>query len=515
MLQVHGRLRLIGLITAVWVICVSFVNAPLVAYPGAYAQDATYTPVFEPGECVLAELRQFAAEQPDYAMECGFLVVPEDRSQPQGNEVRLPVVIFRTQNPDPAPDPLIYLAGGGGYNQMADVLFYLEQIGDEVLKTRDFIQYSQRGAPLTEPELVCPGHSDLLWSLIEQELPAIERAQQEADHIAACQQALIDQGVNLALYNSAVNAADAHDLRIALGYDEANYYGTSYGTRLGLTLIRDYPDGVRSIILDSVYPPQVDYYAEYTPNTYRALALIFAACAADPACAAKYPDLEATYFETVDLFNERPVTRRLNDRSIRVNGYLFMEAIDLLTYSPNAIAAIPMLVTQARQRDLRPLDGIIEAIHTSLPESISWAMFYGMQCQEEIPFEDRAQVAALAADLPPQIAAYWPDRFAAVAFGVCDQWPLSVADSVEREPVVSAVPALVLAGEFDPITSPAWSKSAADYLPNSFYLEFAGQSHGVMRGNDCALSMGLAFLEDPTTAPAADCMDDLPPLRFQ
>jgi NADPH:quinone reductase-like Zn-dependent oxidoreductase len=54
-----------------------------------------------------------------YAAECGDLYVPEDRSQPDGRIVCLHVAMFRRYNPDPEPDPVIYLTGGGGVDTFA------------------------------------------------------------------------------------------------------------------------------------------------------------------------------------------------------------------------------------------------------------------------------------------------------------------------------------------------------------------------------------------------------------
>ncbi|HEV7421094.1 MAG TPA: hypothetical protein VGO30_14780 [Mycobacterium sp.] len=38
-----------------------------------------------------------------------------------------------------------------------------------------------------------------------------------------------------------------------LGIREWNYYGVSYGSDLALQLLRDHPDGSRSVVADSVY----------------------------------------------------------------------------------------------------------------------------------------------------------------------------------------------------------------------------------------------------------------------
>jgi hypothetical protein len=88
-----------------------------------------------------------------YDLTCGYLVVPEDRRQPDGRQVKLPVVVFHTQHPDPQPDPVIYLAGGGGFNMLPLIPFYLQLFGDRMLQDRDLVFYNQRGAPLTKPAL--------------------------------------------------------------------------------------------------------------------------------------------------------------------------------------------------------------------------------------------------------------------------------------------------------------------------------------------------------------------------
>ena len=63
-------------------------------------------------------------------------------------------------------------------------------------------------------------------------------------------------GVDLAAYNSAENAADLADLRTALGIDGWNLYGVSYGSNLAMSELRDHPEGIRSVVLDSCRSPQ-------------------------------------------------------------------------------------------------------------------------------------------------------------------------------------------------------------------------------------------------------------------
>jgi hypothetical protein len=94
------------------------------------------------------------------------------------------------------------------------------------------------------------------------------------------------------------------------------------------------------------------------------------------------------------------------------------------------------------------------------------------------------------------------------AYEVCEGWDSGEADDNENEPVTSDVPVLVLAGEFDPITPPAWGRQAAETLENSFYYEFPAIGHGASF-EPCPRGMMIEFLSDPSVAPDASCAEEL------
>lgn len=445
-------------------------------------------------------------------VDCGHLVVLEDRTRPDGNLVRLPVMIARTPHPDPAPDPVIYLAGGGGHNHLRYADFLQQSVGDAVLQKRDFIQYNQRGAPLTSPELTCPGLPGFLYGLAAQSLSQEEWAARHLEFLAGCREALIAEGIDLSMYNSAVNAADADDLRLALGYEEANYYGTSYGTRLGLDLIRDYPDRVRSVILDSVYPPQAGFYTESGANLQNAMTYLFAACAADEGCASAYPDLEATFYETIARLDAEPELVDSPAGRVLVDGGIFMDAVSLYLYSPSNITRIPDAIDRAAGGDFSPLAGPVAGVITT--EDIAWPMWYSMQCREEVPFESLEAAEEVGSSLDPGVAAHYIDGFARFHFALCEEWGMEPADPIESLAVESDVPALVFAGSYDPVTPPVWGESTAAALENAFYYEFPHVGHGIMRSTDCGLLIGLRFLDDPQSEPDASCIADMSPPDF-
>ncbi|NIN64140.1 MAG: alpha/beta fold hydrolase [Anaerolineae bacterium] len=470
-------------------------------------------PIFETGECVHEELDLLYGNNPAYDLECGYLVVPEDRDDPASTLVRLPVVIFRTLNPNPKLDPVIYLAGGGGYDYLA-VLRRDMEVVDAFLEERDFITYNQRGAPGAEPSLACPGYEEYQWEILgDASLSREEADALNVEFLLECQDSLLQQGIDLTKYNSAENAADANDLRMALSYEQANYYGTSYGTRIALALVRDFPEAVRSVILDSVYPPQVAYYSEYAFNTHRGFERLFAACSADPDCSEGYPNLEADFYRVARELKADPITFHHDRGPLVLDGGFFIEAVSVHWYRPHLIPLMPRVIDRAARGIYTAVEDLLPLI--IVPESCNWATWQSIACREEVAFESYEDTLVLSEGLPPEVTEYYVDSFAATEFALCESWQSGEADAIENQPVASHIPALVLAGEFDAITPPEWAKLTAETLSNSFYYAFPAMGHDIIWFNECGLQIGLDFLDDPTTEPDSSCIDALPAVDFQ
>ncbi|MFP4324064.1 MAG: alpha/beta hydrolase [Anaerolineales bacterium] len=233
--------------------------------------------IFTPTECPF-EIPANA----DTPIDCGFLTVPQNRADPASGTIDLAVAILGSRSATPAPDPIIYLEGGPGGSALVGVEGWYDL---PLLDTREMILFDQRGTGYSQPSLDCPG---------------IEESEDLDTDLPACRADLVAQGVDLDAYTSAESAADVNALREALGYDQVNLLGISYGTRLGLTVMRDYPDSVRAAILDSVYPPDVDTNYVAVPELWGMLNALFADCAADAACNAAFPDLQNRFFAAVD-----------------------------------------------------------------------------------------------------------------------------------------------------------------------------------------------------------------------
>lgn len=431
---------------------------------------------------------------------CGDLVVAEDRARPGGTHIRLHYAVYPSESGSADPDPVVYLDGGPGGSPLTDGF-----PTDPFVATRELVVLDQRGTGFSEPSLDCDevDSLDAVTSVL---------AQQTA--IGACRARLIGQGVDLARYTSADSASDVEELRLALGYPAWNLYGVSYGTRLALTVMRDHPAGVRSAILDSVYPPQVDAYADHAANAERAFGTLFSACEHQPRCASAYPDLEGTLFRTVDDLDHRmpSVARRRESggtTTLELDGDMLLGYLFDRLYDSTALSGLPMAIADVRDGDYDELaDWALEAQPVDEPlvgQDVSEGMELSVQCAEELPF---------SAGDPPAIGPH-AQRLAAT-FGVeavrrqCAVWNVPAADERERQPVTSSIPTLLLSGEFDPITPPEWAKQATDTLSRAQAFEFPAVGHGVLGSTSCADGLVSAFLARPLEQLDARCIGNLP-----
>jgi pimeloyl-ACP methyl ester carboxylesterase len=451
-------------------------------------------------------------------VECGYLRVPEDRADPESPTIRLAVATFYHPDGDPEPDPVLYLEGGPGGSALEFLSLTFAELSKPVFAAnRDFVVFDQRGVGLSEPALDCPEVLELGRELLDWEVDGETITEQEATDLVlqttlACGQAL-GQVADLSAYNTAANAADVNDLRLALGYDEVNLWGVSYGTHLALAVMRDHPEGLRSVVLDSVYPLDVDLYLEVLPNVDRAFDELFEGCAADETCNTNYPDLRTVFFETVNRLNETPASFQITDPFTGESYEVLLTGDDLVgllhqfLYYTNVVPSLPQMIYDASQGTFDQAARILGLV-IGTEETLSRGMFYSVRCHDELAFSTLDQFEAVAAEYP-ELARFLADGISSLSYGVCEDWDAGQAGAIENQAVTSDIPALILAGEYDPVTAPSWGKHAAATLENGYFFEYPGVGHGASVADDCPREMIVAFLDDPTAAPDDACIAEM------
>ena len=489
----------------------SLVVVAAIAIPAA----GTAEPLFEPRAC---EFQMPPGQVEGVSVECGYLVVPENRADPDSRSIRLAIAIFHPPDGITHPVPVVYLEGGPGGSplKLLAIRDFETSFGPLLDQGRELILVDQRGVGRSRPALECPRFVELYLDLLDQELDG-DRLDRDAiralkvDALAACAETL-SATADLTAYNSAASAADVEDLRRALGYEQLDLWGTSYGTWLALAVMRDHPEAVRSAVLDAPVPPQVDLYTE-TPDSFaRSLDQVFSACAADPACDVTYPELEAVFLETIDRLDDAPVTVELlnplaGERvPLLMDGDAFLEQVFRGLYSTAMRQALPGVIYDAREGAFDTLLAIAQ-LDVLRQHFRSWGMYFSVLCHDEVPFSSLEGFEAARARHPELAGMFDHFEIGPLAFEACDSWGAGMAGAAENEPVRSAIPTLIMTGQYDPIVPPAFGEGIAETLENATFLLFPGLSHGAS-GTECATRIMLAFLDDPEGVPDASCLAD-------
>lgn len=456
-------------------------------------------------------------------VECGYLAVPEKRGDPDSRTIRLAVAIFRHPDGASRPDPIIYLEGGpGGSPLKVRVPEFDAVFGGLFAAGRDIILFDQRGVGYSEPALDCPDFTELYFDLLDMEVDGERLTSQQVldrkvEGFMACAEDL-RESADVTAYNTAENAADVDDLRRALGYDQANLYGASYGTRLAFDVMRDFPEGVRSVVLDAPYPPEVDAYRETPASFDRALNEIAGQCAADTACNDAYPDLRTVLFDAVERLNEEPasfpVTHPVTGQTYTrvLNGDGLLELVFRSLYDTLLRPVMPQAIYDASEGVFTAFLRTI-AIDMLRQDWRSWGMYFSVQCHDEVAFSSWEEFEAVADDYPEFAGFFLASEIGKLTYDVCAGWGAGKADPVENQPVSSDIPTLITTGQYDPIVPPQWGRGIAENLTNGYFFVFPGIGHGA-GADSCSQSMMLSFLDDPTTAPSDACIADIEPVPF-
>jgi pimeloyl-ACP methyl ester carboxylesterase len=468
------------------------------------SQEIASSPRLEPSPCALTVPK-------DERIDCFTLVVPENRDHPTAANVRLPLMIFRSRSATPQADPIVFTAGGPGASSLGG---FASGKSIKLLDWRDFIVFEQRGTRYAQPTLLCPEVDEEHQRAYLQGFAAKEADRQELEAAKECHDRLVSKGIDLSGYNTREIAADLIDLRKALTLSSWNLYGLSYSTWVMMDVMRTDRDAIRSVLLESVEPPDVPYDEMGNANLERALNVVFDACAIDFECERAYPNLRASFEKLLTTLYRHPISMQIKtkDGILHSRPFTGRSAVGTIYSALNDISQIPQIprvVFQASHGDFTAL--LTMAQDGLSPDDLSWGMRYSVWCADGLPLADRAIV-----DFQTHLAFPQFGDLTSAAFnpGICKVWNVPPSESSEWQPLTSDVPTLIFAGEFDPNTPPAWGRRALRTLKNGYLFEFAGYSHTPSQ-SACARQMTVDFFNDPSKAIDVRCFAQIKERPFK
>ncbi len=233
---------------------------------------------------------------------CGRISVPENHDDTDGTSVPIAFAVLKARSESPAPDPVVYLHGGPGGYVVQDIPFNAG-IFDFLRDRRDIVLFDQRASGISNRTVSC--YHEFADDFIQFAKVGPELFSSEGP-LAKCLAEVVDGGVDLSLYNTTQNARDVRAITQALGYPTYNAFGISYGTKLGQEMLRTAPDGLRSLVIDSISRVDNPAYDTNGVPYDQALGWVVDFCMEDPACAEAFPNLEADINAVGQRLGEEP-----------------------------------------------------------------------------------------------------------------------------------------------------------------------------------------------------------------
>lgn len=432
---------------------------------------------------------------------CGELRRPLDTRRPDGPSISLHLAVLPATARRKLPDPVLFFAGGPGQSAIG-LAPQVQPLLARLNTRRDLIFIDARGTgrssplrcPETPPGAAAPPLSERFDPLAQ--LPRLRAC------IAGW--ASLPHG-DPRFYATASATDDVEAVRIALGLDQLNLVGVSYGTRAVLDYLQRHPGQVRRAVLDGVTPPDQGLPYSQAADGEAALDASLRACEQDAACARRLPALRA---QTAALLRQPPtgvsVRDPLDGRSQTWSPppEALRSLLRATLYSPLAAAGLPHALGEAAAGRFEALLGLASMHGAALGGrngGLAEGPHFAVICSEDFPRGPAAEAAE-------------PYR------SVCPDWPRAELPPEAGSLRPSPVPVLMLSGGADPVTPPRHAARAAEALgPKVRHLIAPHHGHGVL-GTGCARPLLHRFIDaqdeadalGPALSRAADCLAAMP-----
>jgi pimeloyl-ACP methyl ester carboxylesterase len=438
----------------------------------------------------------------------GYLEVLENRTIQNGKTIKFPVYIFKSRNPNPKNNPIIYTVGGPGSTTMpsAQYMNYYKYLDD-----RDFILIEQRGNYYAQPHLDCPEWSKAIY---ESKIPYFDTNKSDtlfAEAAKSCRDRLIKNGIDLNGYNTNEIAADINDLVSALDIKEYNLLTISYSTKIAQVLLRDYPQRIRSVVMDSPLPLEVSYDEESVGNLLQSVEKLLSDCESDKNCNKAFPILKQRFFDFLQEKTNEPLVVTIENPKSGKSETFYLKGEDLITVFTNTstgdVVNIPLEINKLLNNDLTAVKEELSNLFKGPTNGAGLGMRLSVWCAEEQPFNSQERIATETKKYP-QVEGLSPAVF---KNEICKIWKVQKVSEIENQPIKSDIPVLLINGEYDNETPVKWAETMMNNLTNSYHLIFRGWKHTPTTnwGNQCAMQAANDFFNNPGSKPNPDCFEHI------
>jgi pimeloyl-ACP methyl ester carboxylesterase len=431
----------------------------LVAVPeGAKAGDVSLEP------CT------YATEKGSYAADCGTLVVPENRAEPQSRLIALPVTRIRARSGQPG-EPVFRLEGGPGLTNMKF------SKASRLAAGHDVVLVGYRGVD-GSVRLDCP---EVVSALKRSSgFLAVKSMRAYADALRSCAKRLTADGVDLAGYTLPERADDLDAARVALGYQRVDLLSESAGTRTAMIYAWRHPRSVHRSVMIGVNPPGHFLYDPKTTDDQ--IRRYSGLCSRDTACRARTADsLAASMAHTAAHMPDRWLFLPIDEGNVRLASFFgLMET----TSAANPLSAPITLRAWQSAANGDPSGFWFQSLVSRLafPESFVWG---------DIGAASRADVGAAeryfssGEHRSDSILGNPATEFIWAGGRMLDAWPANASDNQYSRVRTSKVETLLIGGTLD-VATPAVNatRELLPHLPNGNQVVLAELGHSTSFWNE-------------------------------
>ena len=405
-------------------------------------------------------------------VDAGRLDLPERRDSVPQQRISIPFYRLRSLAKSPGP-PIFILTGGPGSSglrqfegeDMFKAIRFYRQMSDVVV-------FDQRGAGGSIPNLQCEGRGA--------GIPLEEPVQKEklvklfAKHASACRDHWLEQGVDLAAYNTDENAGDVNDLRLALGYEKIIVVGGSYGSHLGLHLLRKYPQFIDRAIFYGVEGLDHTYdLPTHEWNTYRRIAQFVEASGVYKNRLPK-GGLLAAFQQTIERLKQKPVRTAIKHRNKTYEVWITSEIVQMAgtrgAGSRNHPERWPEMILAMYEGDYS----------MAAPAALSLQSIGSVNAMKYMMDTASGVSAARRSRILNDPASEWLG-FSNFDYLASEQvWPAEDLGDAFRKPVISDIPVLLIHGSWDTSTPIENAREVVAGLRNGHLIEVVGGRHGAL-----------------------------------
>lgn len=427
----------------------------------ASAPDAFSVPAGAKAGDIILEPCTYATEDGDYAADCGALVVPESRSNPQSRLIALPVTRIRALSENPG-EPLFRFDGGPGGTNMEF------SKANRFAVDRDVVLVGFRGVDGSSV-LDCPEVSSAVSRSRDRLSNEMFRAY--TDGLRSCAQRLTGDGADVTSYGLTQQVDDMEAARVALGYGRIDLLSESAGTRAAMIYSWRHPQSIHRSVMIGVNPP--GHYLFDAATTDRQLARYTELCTADDACRRRTDDLAASMRKTVSDPPDRWGPLSINKANARI-GPMF--GLFETTSSAAPLSAPMMLDTflSAAEGDASGLWLLSLIGDVVYPEMFTWGQWAAVGVIDA----DTAKAYFGAGGDKGSILGNTTASFFWGGGGLADAWPVNPDDAAYRKVRPSEVQTLLISGELDFSTpAEAATRELLPFLRNGHQVVLPGVGH--------------------------------------